>query len=136
MKKFFVSMLLVLIATVVSVAQVSVIANKSVSESSVSSVKVSSIFSLVETKWSDGSKIVVFDQNSDAKKDFYTGIGKDQLSMKKDWMKKQLTGEAKAPETVASDAEVLAKVSSTPGSIGYVNSSSVSGGVKVLLEIK
>ncbi len=136
MKNVLRSMLLVLIATVISVAQVSVVANKSVSETSVSTSKVSSIFSLVETKWSDGSKVVVFDQNGDAKKDFYTGIGKDPLSMKKDWMKKQLTGEAKAPETVASDAEVIAKVSATPGSIGYVNSSSVSSAVKVLLEIK
>jgi len=31
---------------------------------------------------------------------------------------------------------VIAKVSSTPGSIGYVNSSNVSSAVKVLLEIK
>jgi len=51
-------------------------------------------------------------------------------------MKKQLTGEAKAPETIGSDEDVIKKVASTPGSIGYVKASSVTGEVKVLLEIK
>ncbi|MFZ4619282.1 MAG: hypothetical protein ACOYNS_01885 [Bacteroidota bacterium] len=136
MKQCFVILLLALSVVGISTAQISVIAHKSVSEASVSVSKVSSIFSLVETKWSDGSKIIVFDQNGDAKKGFYAGIGKDPQSIKKEWMKKQLTGEAKAPETVASDADVIAKVSSTPGSIGYVNSSNVGGGVKVITEIK
>ena len=112
--------------------QVSVIANKSVSESSLSSAKISSIYMLEKTTWSNGSKIVVFDNSSDVKTDFYDMIGKDQLNIRKEWMKKQLTGEAKAPETLGSDAEVIKKVAATPGAIGYVKSSSVTGDVKVI----
>ena len=78
----------------------------------------------------------MFDNSTDAKAAFYSGITKDQLSLKKIWMKKQLTGEAKAPETVGSDEDVVKKVSSTPGAIGYVKSSAVTGDVKVLLELK
>jgi len=127
---------LVIMVAACAAAQVSIVVNKSVSESSVNTAKVASIFSLVETKWSDGSKIVVFDQKGDAKENFYAAIGKDPLAMKKDWLKKQLTGEARAPETVGGDADVIAKVSSIPGAVGYVTSSSVTSGVKVLLEIK
>ncbi|HAP37103.1 MAG TPA: hypothetical protein DCQ28_14680 [Bacteroidetes bacterium] len=136
MNKYIFITVLLFLSVGISSAQVSIVANKSVQDNGLTTLKVASIFSLEQVKWSSGDRIVVFDQNGDAKKDFYAGIGKDPLSMKKDWMKKQLTGEAKAPETLSSDADVIAKVSSTPGSIGYVNSSNVSSAVKVLLEIK
>ncbi|MCX6136395.1 MAG: hypothetical protein NTV54_02740 [Ignavibacteriales bacterium] len=117
-------------------AQVSIIGHKTISESPVTTAKVGAIYSLDQTKWSDGTKIVVFDNSTDTKADFYSGIGKDQLSLNKIWMKKQLTGEAKAPEKVGSDDDVVKKVATTPGAIGYVKSSAVRGDVKVLLEIK
>lgn len=117
-------------------AQVTVIGHKATSEAPLAAVKVGTIYSLDHTKWGDGTKIVVFDNASDVKSTFYTGIGKDQLSLKKIWMKKQLTGEAKAPETIGSDEDVVKKVSSTPGAIGYVKASAVTGDVKVLLELK
>ncbi len=136
MNKYVFKILFLLISVTICQAQVSVVANKSVPDNALTAVKVASIFSLEQVKWSSGDRVVVFDQNGEAKKSFYAAIGKDPLSMKKDWMKKQLTGEAKAPETVSSDGDVISKVSSTPGAIGYVNSASVTGQVKVLLELK
>jgi len=136
MKKYVISMLFCVLFSLTVNAQVSVIANKSVTESSLASNKVASIYSLETTKWSNGNKIVVFDNNGDSKPAFYSGIGKDQLAIKKEWMKKQLTGEAKAPEALGSDSDVIGKVSSTVGAIGFVKSSSVTSSVKVLLEIK
>lgn len=120
---------------IVSIAQVSVVVNKSVTESA-NAQKVALIYSLDATKWSNGSKVVVFDNSSEASSSFYKGIGKDLLTLKKEWMKKQLTGEAKAPLVLGSDADVIAKVSSTPGAIGYVKSNSVNPSVNVLLELK
>ena len=116
-------------------AQVSVIGNKSVGET-VNTAKVISIYSLTTTKWADGTKITVYDNGSDANTAFYSALGKDHLSFKKEWMKKQLTGEAKAPENLGGDADVVAKVASTPGAIGFVKTSSVTGGVKVIIELK
>jgi ABC-type phosphate transport system substrate-binding protein len=136
MKKFLLSILITLVLGINLSAQVSVIANKSISEASLTSGKVGNIYSLEATKWADGSKITVFDNSSDTKTAFYSKIGKDQLSLKKDWMKKQLTGEAKAPAALGSDDDVLQKVASTKGAIGFVKSSKVSGDVKVLLELK
>lgn len=134
--KNFLTIIFLLIVSLISVnAQISVVANKSVSES-LNAAKVAGIYSLTITKWADGSKIVVFDNSGDAKVGFYTGIGRDLQSLKKEWMKKQLTGEAKAPETLGSDADVIKKVAATSGAIGYVKSSSVTGDVKVIAELK
>lgn len=134
MKKFIVIALFLFSALSVN-AQVSVIVNKSVSESANAS-KVANIYSLTQTKWADGTKIVVLDNTSDTKSDFYSKIGKELLTLKKEWMKKQLTGEAKAPESLGSDDDVIQKVTSTPGAIGFVKSSKVTANVKVLTELK
>lgn len=134
MKKFIVVLAITLLTVSIN-AQVSVIVNKSVGET-ITSSKVANIYSLTQTKWADGTKIVVFDNTSDTKEVFYSKIGKDQLNLKKEWMKKQLTGEAKAPESLASDDDVIKKIASTTGAIGFVKSSKVTNDVKVLIELK
>jgi ABC-type phosphate transport system substrate-binding protein len=117
-------------------AQIAVIVNKSVPEGSLSSGKVATIYALELTKWANGAKIVVVDQSGDAKDRFYAGIGNDPLALRKTWLKKQLTGEAKAPETLHSDSEVIARVAAVPGAIGYINASSVTPDVKVVCQLK
>ncbi len=119
-------------------AQVAVVVNKSVSESSLNAAKLGNIYSLSSTKWEDGSKVVVFDQSTDGdvKNKFMSFIGKDALGLRKEWMRKQLTGEAKAPKALGSDADVISKVSSTKGAIGYIDASSVVDAVKVVATIK
>ena len=128
--------ILISVFTVKLQAQISVISNKSVNES-VNQATLANIYTMVYTKFSSGSKVVVIDNNeSSIRGKFYSYIGKDPNSVKKEWLKKQLTGEGKAPETLNSDEEVVNKVASTPGAIGYVKSESVNKNVKVLLEIK
>lgn len=135
------SLLLFAILCIISInisAQVSVIVNKSVSETSINAAKLSNIYSLNLVKWDNGTKIVVIDQaeKNDIKTKFYSFISKDPISLQKDWLRKVITGEAKAPLSLLSDTEIINKVASTPGAIGYVNSSSVTGNVKVIVEIK
>jgi ABC-type phosphate transport system substrate-binding protein len=136
MKKIIIAALVLLGLYVTSTAQVSVVVNKSVSEDAITATEAANIFSLSISKWKDGSKIVVFNQTGKAKEHFFSGIGKSELALKKEWMKKQLTGKAKAPESLSSDSEVISKVASTPGAIGFVMNSSVTGDVKVIFEIK
>ena len=138
MKKYFLIIVITLLVGFKANAQVSVIVNKTVTETSIAASELANIYSLVSTKWNSGSRIVVIDYRTENKNQasFYNYIGKDALSLKKDWMRKQLTGEAKAPEVLGSDDEVLAKVASTPGAVGYVKSSVVNGSVKVVAEIK
>lgn len=136
MKYTYIIIGMLLLFTVSSSAQVAVIANKSVSDNSISVTAAGNIYALAQSSWSDGKKITVFDNSGDVKNAFYNALGKDPLSLKKEWMKKQLTGEAKAPQALSSDDEVIKKVSDTPGAIGFVKLSSVSGNVKTLLQLK
>lgn len=119
-------------------SQVAVIANKSVPDNSVTSAQLAEIFMLNKKTWGDGSKIVVFDLKvkEGTTEKFYESLGKLHTDFKKMWMKLQLTGEGSAPAALASEEEVLSKVASTPGAVGFVNSSKANNTVKVLQTIK
>lgn len=119
-------------------SQVAVIANKSVPDNSVTTAQLTEIFMLNKKTWGDGSKIVVFDLkvHEGTTEKFYESFGKLHTDFKKLWMKLQLTGEGSAPTALASEDEVLAKVASTPGAVGFVNSSKANSSVKVLQTIK
>ena len=134
----FLTAAIILLAAVATQAQVAVIANKSVPESSVSSSKLSDIYSLRLKTWSNGSAIVpvTFKSDNEDSQKFFNSLGKSTMEMKKLWMKLQLTGEGQPPVGVGSDDEVLSKVASTPGAIGFVSADKVNGSVKVLLTIK
>ena len=118
-------------------SQVAVIANKSVADASISSSKVESVYMLKDKTWSDGKGVILFTLKSDngTVEKFFSSFGKSSSDMKKMWMKAQLTGEGMAPEALGSEDEVVNKVASTPGAIGFVDAKKVNGNVKVLLTI-
>jgi ABC-type phosphate transport system substrate-binding protein len=118
-------------------AQVAVVAHKSVAASSVSRSELTDIYTLSTTMWENSAPIVVCDMRSDnpTKGKFYSSIKKSPNDLKKIWMRIVLSGEGKAPEMLDSEDEVLDRVASTPGAIGYVNASKVRGDVKVLMRI-
>lgn len=136
--KILVVIAVIIFSSVNIYSQVAVIANKSVPDNSVTSAQLTEIFSLNKKNWADGSKIVVFDLkvHEGTSEKFYESLGKLHADFKKLWMKLQLTGEGTAPAALASEDEVLAKVASTPGAVGFVNSSKANNTVKVLLIIK
>lgn len=138
MRKSILTILVILLASLALQAQVAVVVNKSVAATSLDAAQLKDIFTLKTTKWSDGSTIAVFVlKGNDAAQDkFYGYIGENSIGLKKVWMKAQLTGEAKAPKALGSDAEVISKVASTPGAIGFVSAGSVSDAVKVVATIQ
>jgi ABC-type phosphate transport system substrate-binding protein len=135
--KFYYSIIIILTALIftASDAQVAVIVNKSNSISKISHSSLKDIYMLSNVKWSDGTGIVVIDNREKSlQQKFYDFINvKDILSVKKQWLRVQLSGEGKAPMVVDGAEEMLAKVASTPGAIGYVRLSDVKGNdVKVI----
>ncbi len=130
-------LLLTLLFTASSYSQVVVIANKSVPENSISINKLTDIYLLRAKTWSNGNAIVPFTIKSDnAEVDkFFSKLGKSYEDMKKLWLKMQLTGEGQPPAALDSDDDVVNKVASTPGAIGFVSAGKVNGNVKVLLKI-
>jgi hypothetical protein len=118
-------------------AQVAVIAHKGVSVASVDASTLNNMYSLFK-KDIGGAKLVLFDLKTDApsKEKFYTFIGKPAAEVKKLWLRAQLTGSGNPPSNVNSEDEMVEKVASTPGAVGYVSQDKVSDKVKVLATIK
>jgi ABC-type phosphate transport system substrate-binding protein len=113
-------------------AQVAVVAHPAVADGSVDTGTLVGIYSLDQTRWSDGAAVVPFDTATDAQDAFYSALGQSAGQMKKVWLRKKLSGEGQPPESLGSDAEVLQKVASTPGAVGFVSAGAADGSVKVL----
>jgi ABC-type phosphate transport system substrate-binding protein len=136
-KKFLIIGLLVFVCASISSAQVSVIANKNLKSDKINLATLKDIYNL-DTQSLNGEKVKLFDFSSDnsVKNNFYSAINTNPAEIKKVWLKAKLTGGGNPPVNVSSEDEMINKVSSTDGAIGFVSSSKVSDKVKVLLEIK
>ncbi len=85
--------------------------------------------------WPDGTAIKVFVMPDDAP--FHAVFSKEKLNvfpyqLRTAWDRLVFSGTGQAPETVTSQEEMLAKVASTPGAIGYLTKSRMDGRVNVL----
>ncbi|MCZ6777138.1 MAG: hypothetical protein O7D34_11895 [Ignavibacteria bacterium] len=118
-------------------AQVAAIAHKSVPIESITSSKLFEYYSGETRLWDNGQPVVVFDlEPKNAVKDaFYEFMGKSTSRMKSIWMVNMLLGEGDPPESLKSEEEMLTKVASTSGAIGFVSQSTVTEDVKVLAVI-
>jgi ABC-type phosphate transport system substrate-binding protein len=138
MKKVFLVSLVLLLAAACTQAQVAVIANRSVSESSVSPAQLLDIYLLNTRTWSDGQVIALtcLRENGNVEKRFYDILHRTPLEMRKVWLRAQLSGQARPPEMIASQEEMVKRVSATPGAIGFVSREKVQGNVKILLVLE
>ncbi len=138
MKYFYIALFLTAAFVSTNYAQVAVIVNKSTPVSKISAGSLLQIYILKNTRWPDGTKIVVFNNKGQfSSQKLCDFIGVDIISLRKLWMKMQLSGEGKAPEAVDNDAEMVEKVKSTAGAIGYIEASAVKGdNLKVIATIE
>lgn len=82
-----------------------------------------------------GQPAVVVFQKGAVRAPFESGVvGRGGAQLASHWSRLVFTGRAKAPEDLADDAAVKAKVASTPGAIGYISDDAVDGTVKVLFD--
>lgn len=74
-------------------------------------------------------------ETADIRAAFDTNVlGKSSAQMKAYWAKLVFTGKAVPLKELASDAEVISTVAGDPAAIGYVDSKSVTGSVKVVTQ--
>jgi ABC-type phosphate transport system substrate-binding protein len=117
-------------------SQIVLIANKGVEMKVTTNAAVTDIYTLETQKSENGVTLVVFDLKVEPKDQFYTALGKTGTELKKIWMKMQLSGDGKAPTTVVSEEEMVSKVASVPGAVGYVSQAKVTDAVKTLFVLK
>ena len=116
-------------------SQVAIIANSSVSESSMTAEQLLDICLLETRTWSNGKAIelMLLRDNSPEEKQFYEFLGRTPLEMRKVWLRAQLSGQARPPVQITSQEELVRRVEVTPGAMGFVNKQKIRGNVKILL---
>ena len=121
-----------------SFSQVAVIANKSVPVDTIKKSELLDFYTGDIKKWKDEQPVVILDlkPRGDTKKAFYKFLGKSPSRMKSIWLKMMLSGEGDPPLSMRSEDELLQKVASTPGAIGFVSQRRVNGDVKTLFLIQ
>ena len=112
-----------------------VIVNESNPVSSLSKDQTSRMFLKKVLKWGHGIKVEPVDQSksSETRKLFTEEIhGKSVSSIKSYWQKMTFSGRSTAPPEKQDDFDVISWVKSRRGAIGYISSSSISDGVKII----
>jgi ABC-type phosphate transport system substrate-binding protein len=111
-----------LIAAAPAIAAETVIANKDVGTAELSAADLGGMVEGKKSNWPAGAKVVlVIQPDSPAHEEFLKSCSsKSPSQFAITWKKIVFTGKGSAPISCANDAEVVAKVASTPGAIGYV----------------
>ena len=132
-----VALFLLLGPATASPAEVAVIAHRSVSEDTLTRGRLLDFFKGDVEKWAGGERVVVKDLKAkgDVRDAFYSVLGMRPSRMRSIWLRKMLSGEGEPPESLASEDEVLTKVRTTPGAIGFISRDKVTDDVKMLLLI-
>jgi ABC-type phosphate transport system substrate-binding protein len=112
-----------------------VITNPSVKEKTLSKSSLRAIFGMRLHTWPDGTAVRVFVMPDDTP--LHGAFSKEKLNtfpyqLRSAWDRLVFSGTGQAPDTVSSSEEMLARVASTPGAIGYLPKSKIDGRVNVL----
>lgn len=135
MKKALLSALTVLVLTSVQAlaADVKVIANNSVSASSVSPSDLQAVFLLDKDSLAGSHVEPVLMKGGPVHEAFLRSyLSKNDSALQAFYRSLVFTGKASMPKELGSDADIVAFVAKTKGAIGYVSSATSTEGVKVL----
>ncbi len=131
--------LLMIFATVGARAEIVVIGNLKLPVNELDAQNVKDIWLGKIKHLADNTRVRPVDQNpaSKARDDFYKRLlDKSPQQVKAYWARITFTGKDEAPLSFGDDAAVRVWVASHPDAIGYIDSASTDGSVKVLLKFK
>lgn len=112
------------------------VVNSALTQTSVSRNGLSAIFRMRLRQWQDGSPITVFvlrDNNPLHKRFCKQVLNVFPHQMRRSWNKLVFSGTGQAPVTVASKEEMVDKIASTPGAIGYLSDEDITENIKILI---
>jgi ABC-type phosphate transport system substrate-binding protein len=137
MKQLIVTFFCLLLWNSAAFSQVAVIAHKSVPIDNIEKSDLLDCYTGDKSLWSDDKTVIIFDlkQKGEVRDAFYNFLEISPTRIKTIWMKRLLSGDADPPEFLESEDEMLKKVASTPGAIGFVSQSAINEDVKILLII-
>lgn len=111
------------------------IAFPSSSENVISQSTLRAIFGMRLNKWPADTPVKVFVMKDDAPE--HGAFSKNILQvfphqLRLAWDRQVFSGQGQYPEQVASTQEMISKIASTPGAIGYIKTSEVTKNVRIL----
>jgi len=112
------------------------VVNSALTQNSVSRNGLSAIFRMRLRQWQDGSPITVFvlrDNNPLHQQFCKQVLNVFPHQMRRSWNKLVFSGTGQAPVTVASKEEMVDKIASTPGAIGYLSDEDITEDIKILI---
>jgi ABC-type phosphate transport system substrate-binding protein len=112
-----------------------IVINPSVNEKTLSKSSLRAIFGMRLHAWPDGTAVRVYVMPDNTP--LHAAFSKEKLNvcpyqLRSAWDRLVFSGTGQAPDTVTSPEEMLARIASTPGAIGYLNKSMIDGRVNVL----
>ncbi|HQO29367.1 MAG TPA: hypothetical protein PKY22_07565 [Accumulibacter sp.] len=116
-------------------AGIVVIAHPATSKESIPRESLRAIFGMLLQKWPGETAVKVFVLRDDAQE--HGTFSKSVLQvfphqLRMAWDRQVFSGQGQYPEQLGSTQEILARVATTPGAIGYVRSNEVNQNVRVL----
>lgn len=109
--------------TCLKVEAIQIISHKSVSQKALTNSQLRRIYAIRQVRWDDNTPITVFvlPSNHEVHKKFtQENLNILPYKLERIWNKLTFSGLGVAPTVVASEAELVAAVASTPGAIGYL----------------
>jgi ABC-type phosphate transport system substrate-binding protein len=117
--------------------QVAVIAHRSVPAAAIDRTQLLDFYTGDERAWANGQPVVAMDlaARTEIREAFYRYLGKTSSRMRSIWLKRKLSGDGDPPPALETEEAMLARVSATPGAIGFISQEKVNRQVKVLAVI-
>ena len=111
-----------------------VVANTSITASTISQDELQEVFLGTRYSLSNGSKVIPVLLKSGPAHEFFlkSYLGKSNEAFRTWWLRYVFTGQGLLPRTFASEADLVDYVARTQGALGYVSPASVRGNVKCL----
>lgn len=138
MKQLILTIFSLALWNIAAFSQVAVIAHKSVPVDKIDKSDLLDCYTGDKSFWSDDVPVIIFDleEKGEIREIFYNFLGMSPTRIKSIWMKRLLSGDADPPEFLESEDEMLKKVASTPGAIGFVSQSILNDEVKTVILIE
>ncbi|MGR9052010.1 MAG: hypothetical protein ACU84J_05125 [Gammaproteobacteria bacterium] len=117
------------------VDSVQAVVNSNASQYSISRNGLSAIFKMRLRHWKDGSPVTVFvlDDDDPLHKSFCKKIlNVFPHQMRRSWNKLVFSGTGQAPNVVGSKDEMIEKLTTIPGAVGYLNSRDLTENLRIL----
>ena len=134
--KIFLPVLLLLIGSAgLAAAELKIIANPKGATEYLDASTLRGIFGMRVSRWPDGTPIRVFvlpDDNPVHAKFAKTLLNTYPHQLRRNWDRLVFSGTGTAPVQVDSEREMLKRIQSTPGAIGYVESVEESAHVRII----